>query len=226
MGSWQIHTRDTCYVRLLGPADRHEVVGRNHEMLLLKVTIIEQISTTTNTKPAPRSNRNGHEPKRGNRGRGAERPRLLPGRDARGPAAPLGVARGPVDCGPPASTLLNCGAGGGRTPRPGLAPGGGVRSRALDRSFRRTPRGGEELSVRRGHKASVRRGNRQHAARGRRCAPPTPRAPPRRELPHAPPAPRRPRGRRRIQRSGRHRGGSVWPEQPGRSVVVSRMRTM
>lgn len=70
-------------------------------MLLLKVTIIEQISTTTNTKPAPRSNRNGHEPKRGNRGRGAERPRLLPGRDARGPAAPLGVARGPVDVRPP-----------------------------------------------------------------------------------------------------------------------------
>lgn len=129
-------------------------------------------------------------------------------------------------CSPPASTLLNCGAGGGRTPRPGLAAGGGVRSRALDRRFRRTPRGGEELSVRRGHKASVRRGDRQHAARGRRCAPPTPRAPPRRELPHAPPAPRRPRGRRRIQRSGRHRGGSVWPEQPGRSVVVSRMRTM
>lgn len=129
-------------------------------------------------------------------------------------------------CSPPASTLLNCGAGGGRTPRPGLAPGGGVRSRALDRRFRRTPRGGEELSVRRGHKASVRRGDRQHAARGRRCAPPTPGAPPRRELPHAPPTPRRPRGRRRIQRSGRHRGGSVWPEQPGRSVVVSRMRTM
>lgn len=129
-------------------------------------------------------------------------------------------------CSPPASTLLNCGAGGGRTPRPGLAPGGGVRSRALDRRFRRTRRGGEELSVRHGHKARVRRGDRLHAARGRRCAPPTPRAPPRRELPHAPPAPRRPRGRRRIQRSGRHRGGSVWPEQPGRSVVVSRMRTM
>lgn len=75
-------------------------------------------------------------------------------------------------CSPPASTLLNCGAGGGRTPRPGLAAGGGVRSRALDRRFRRTRRGGEELSVRRGHKASVRRGDRQHAARGQAMRPP------------------------------------------------------